>query len=841
VVLVPGEAGVGKSSLLRQFCAGIGASARVLRSACDPLFTPRPLGPLAELAEEIRGGLAAGLGAGADPFDVAGMLLRELKLIAPVVVIIEDMHWADEATLDVVRLLARRVEAVPVLLVLSFRDDQVDRTQPLRMVIGELAEAGRVLTRLHLPGLSATAVATLAGATDLDAAELHERTAGNPFFVTEVIGAGTESIPVSVRDAVLARAARLSGSARDLLDTAAVVPGGAETWLLAAVDPAAIGSLDECVGSAMLTVPDGRARFRHEIARLVVEESLAPGRRAALHRGVLSVLEKDDAGIGDPSRLVHHAEAAGDGAAVLRYAPEAARIAAALGAHREAAQLYAQALSHAERITGQERADLLERYAEEGYLTAVAPEMMDALREALAIHRERGDVLGEGRSLRLLSRHLGQNGRLDEALAADLEAVAVLEQIPPTAELALSYVNLAADYGLRHDPRAHESALTSIRLGEELSCAEAVYAGLNLVGCIEIVSGDMTGVANLERSYDLAEEHGDYVQAGLAHLNLCWMLSLRREWRLVDRYLDPAIAFCRDHGQELSGRQLQSFQMESHLAHSRWDEATAVAEARIANTDPSFAVGRCGALTALGTVRVRRGHSARWTTLDEARDLAGQLGYKHLRAPIAAARAEAAWLEGRHDAVLAEAEAIDPAVLQLDPFAGYELACWRWRAGGEAGNPDALPDPYRMLLSGDRSGAEGWWQDRGQPYQAALAWAGSGDADALRHSLDVLRDLGARPAMMIIIKELRELGENARPGRAATTTHPAGLTAREADVLSLLVAGLRNAEIADQLVVSPRTVDHHVSSVMRKLGAQSRGEAVATAIRLGLVKARRLD
>ncbi len=837
VVLVPGEAGGGKSSLLRHFCAGIGEQAAVLRSACDALFTPRPLGPLAELAEEIRSGLAVGLGAGADPFDVAGMLLRELKQIAPVVVVIEDMHWADEATLDVVRLLARRIEAVPVLLVLSFRDDQVDRTQPLRVVVGELAESGRVLARLRMPGLSGTAVATLAGATDLDPAELHRRTAGNPFFVTEVIAAGTENIPMSVRDAVLARAARLSASARDLLDTAAVVPGEAETWLLAEVDPAAVGSLDECVGSGMLMVSDGRARFRHEIARLVIEESLAPGRRAALHHQVLSVLEKDRAGIGDPTRLVHHAEAAGDGAAVLRYASEAARIAADLGAHREAARLYSRALAHADRLTGQERADLLERYAEEGYLTAVGPETMAALREALAIHRERGDVLAEGRTLRLLARHLGQNGRLDESLAADLEAVAVLEQIAPSDELALSYVNLAADYGLRHDPRARDSALTAISLGEQLSCAEAVYAGLNLVGCIEILLGDLTGVASLERSRDLAEQHSDYLQAGLAHLNLCWMLALRREWQLVDRYLGPAIAFCRDHGQELSLRQLQSFQMESYLAHGSWDEATAAAEVFLASTDPSSAVARCTALTVLGTVRARHGHAGRWTALDEARDLAGQLGYKNLLPPISVARAEAAWLDGRHAAVLAEIEGTDPVAVQLDPFAAGDLMCWGWRAGAGDVDPGGLPDPYRLLLSGDRSGAERWWQDRGQPYQAALAWAGSGDAEGLRHSLELLRTLSARAASTIMVKELRELGESyGRPTRAATSAHPAGLTVREVDVLSLLAAGLRNAEIADQLVVSPRTIDHHVSSIMRKLGAQSRGEAVATAVRLGLVQ-----
>ncbi len=840
VVLVPGEAGIGKTSLIRQFCASIGPPARVLRSACDPLFTPRPLGPLLELAGDIRSGLAAEFGTGVDPFDVADALLRELKRVAPAVVVIEDLHWADEATLDVVRLLARRLAAAPVLLVLSYRDDQLDRTQPLRVVVGELTAAGRILARLHLTGLSAAAVTTLAGRTGLDPVELHDRTAGNPFFVTEVIGAGTSSTPLSVRDAVLARTARLSPSARDLLDVAAVVPGAAERWLLAAVDPAAMGSLDECVGSGILTASDGRVRFRHEIARLVIEESLAPGRRTELNGRVLSALEKEEENdsAGDPARLAHHAEAAGDGAAALRYAPDAARAAAVLGAHREAARLYSLALSYASRLTGPERASLLERYADEGYFTSSGQEAIAALREALAIHRDRGDVLAEGRTLRLLSRHLGLDGRVAESLASDLGAVAVLEKIPPSAELALCYVNLAASYGIRLDPEARDWGLKAIGLGEQVGCAEAVYAGLNMVGCIEILNGNLTGVADLERSRDLAKRHGDYLVTGRAQLHLCWMLGLRREWQLAERYLDSAITFCRDHGQEPWLQQLRSLHMGSHLARCRWKQAAAAAEALLAATDRSSAVARCEALIALGTLRARRGQPGCWRLLDDARELASQLGFAHLLAPVAAARAEAAWLEGRHAALLAEAEVPDPAAPGTDPFTVDDLSYWRWRAGAVGRDPAKLREPYRLLLTGDRPGAAAWWQDRSQPYQAALVWAGSGAAEPLRHALEVLRGLGARPAMAIVARELRELGEpelSPRSG-AAVPAHLVGLTTREADVLRLLAAGLRNAEIAGQLVVSPRTVDHHVSAIMRKLGAQSRGGAIATAARLGLIE-----
>jgi predicted ATPase len=357
IVLVAGEAGVGKTALLRRFCAGVNGSARVLWAGCDPLFTPRPLGPVADLAGVLGGAVAACAGDGARPYDVALALLRELEA-GPSVLVLEDVHWADEATLDVIRLAGRRVGDVPALLVLSYRDDELERSHPLRIVLGDLPGSDR-LTRLELAGLSPQAVAELAGPAGVDAGELHRRTAGNPFFVTEVLAAGTGLVPRSVEDAVLARAARLGGPAREVLDAAAVVPGAAELWLLEALAPAA--ALDECLGSGMVVLGGGRVAFRHEIARQVVEESLPPGRRAGLHRAALAAL----AGQADPdlARLAHHAEAAGDADAVLRFAPAAAERAAAAGARREAAGLYARALRFADALEPAGRAGLLERFA----------------------------------------------------------------------------------------------------------------------------------------------------------------------------------------------------------------------------------------------------------------------------------------------------------------------------------------------------------------------------------------------------------------------------------------------------------------------------------------------
>jgi predicted ATPase len=442
IALVAGEAGIGKTALLQQFTARAAASARVLWARCEPLFTPRPLGPVLELASAIGGEAAARATDRRTPYDMATALLADLAA-APAVVVFEDVHWADEATLDVVRLFARRAAGATVLLVLSYREGELDRSHPLRVVLGDLPGSGQV-TRLELAGLSPRAVAELAGAGQLDAGELHRRTAGNPFFVTEVLAAGTETVPRSVRDAVLARAARLPGTARDLLDAASVVPGPAETWLLEALAPTAAESLDECLGAGMMVLAGERVAFRHEIARQVIEESMPPGRRKAMHRAALTALASRAAGQQDPARLAHHADAAGDAEAVLKHTPAAAARAAAAGARRTAAELYARALRFADTLEPDRQAALLEGFADAAYFTELSAEATAALRKAVAIHAGRGDLVRQGDALRRLGNQLGKDGAMPESQAAISEAVTLLEQRPPTRELVLAYNAMAA-------------------------------------------------------------------------------------------------------------------------------------------------------------------------------------------------------------------------------------------------------------------------------------------------------------------------------------------------------------------------------------------------------------
>lgn len=234
VALVAGEAGIGKTALVDTFVRGVadGApGARLLWGACDALFTPRPLGPLHDMLPECGAALRDLVEGGAERERVFAAFLDEVRGHAPpAVVVFEDVHWTDEATLDLLKFVGRRIRQGLGLVVATYRDDEVGPGHPLRRVLGELSPDA--VRRIRLPLLSASAVEQLALRAGRPSAGLHALTGGNPFFVTEVLGAESQVVPASVQDAVFARATRLGVEARAVLDWISVVPGRTERWLV---------------------------------------------------------------------------------------------------------------------------------------------------------------------------------------------------------------------------------------------------------------------------------------------------------------------------------------------------------------------------------------------------------------------------------------------------------------------------------------------------------------------------------------------------------------------------------------------------------------------------------
>lgn len=840
LVFVAGEAGVGKSVLVEAFCRGAEGTARVLRGSCDPLSTPRPLGPLVDISVQVGGGLELLLRSSGQRHEV---FVAFLSLLAdsrrPALVIFEDVHWADEATLDLLRFTGRRIDTTTALLIATYRDDEVGPRHPLRMVLGDLATLASI-KRMPIPPLSGDAVRQLAQGSDVDPGDLHQLTGGNPFFVTEVLAAGESGIPATVRDAVLARAARLSEPARSVLDAAAVIGFSSEAWLLANVAGPDSDAVDECVALGVLRQrPDAAGFiFRHEIAREAVLGAIPSQRKRLLHETVLSELQRCDSDPDVLARLAHHAEEAGYRDAVLRYAPEAGARAAKLNAHREAMRQFARALRFAGDMVDTDRALLLHEYAEECMRLDHIDEAISSWQEAAAIWHEANQPRREGQIFGELSQAFVMAGRNAEAEDAIRTALELLEPLPEGDELARVY----ALYGhLRMLNRDTTEAIAwgqrAIELGERLNHVRAVINGYNSMGSAMIVSGDNRGIAFLERSLELSLEAGVDLGVSSAYGNLGSATGEMYQFEVAERYLTAGIAFCAERDFDYNRFYMMSWQSLCYLYQGRWSESTDVATFLVRRPNVA-AVSRIMALLALGRVRARRGDPDVWTVLDEALGLSEQTGTLQRLAPVCAARAEAAWLVGDRDKTIAEARrAYDLALKHQHIWHTGELSYWLWRAGEPHDVPDYAAEPFALQIRGRWADAADAWHALVCPYEAARALAESDDQAALRRALAEFERLGSAPMAAVVTQKMRDLGIRGIPRgpRPQTLANPAGLTRRELEVLQNLSEGLRNAEIAERLYLSPKTVDHHVSSVLAKLGVSSRVEAAREAVRLGIV------
>ncbi len=838
MVFVSGEAGIGKTALVRSFCEEVRDGARVAVASFDALSTPGPLGPLIHIAPAL--GLPGDLllQAGTTREQLYHQILTALQRTdAPTILVGEDAHWADEASLNLLRFLGRRVGDLRVLLIVTFRDDELGPSHPLRIVLGDLATAPAV-RRLPLPRLTVEAVRTMAAGKSLDVEAIHALTAGNPFYVSEVVTAGGTGLPASVRDAVLARAARLAPAERRVLDAAAVIGSPVDFELLGeVVEGDAEPAVEACLSAGILEFRDDALLFRHELAREAMLGAMSPVRRLVLHRRVLAALENGPIQRRDLAQLAHHAEAAGNREAVLNYATVAAQQAASLRAHRQAAAQYARALRFADHLPPAERADLLERRSYECYLTALFHEAIAASEAALALRREAGDRLREGDDLRWLSR---LSWFIGDAAAADRfgrEALEVLSSLPASCELAWAYSNQSQLRMLARD--ADESVVwgeRAIALAEQLGETEVLVHALNNTGAGKLLREDESGNAFLERSLALALEHGYEDHVTRAVSNLTWSAMLRYRFLGIEDRLTEGITYAGEHDLDAMWLYLRATRALLHLHLGEW--ANALDEASTLARHPTLtSVTRIIALHVIGLARARLGMDDAGI-LDEALVLAERTGELMRLGPVRAARAEAAWLAGDAPRAVAEARAVlDDALRRRQRWLAGEIALLLARVGERDLPEDGLAEPFALQIQGEWRRAAELWRERGCPLEEARALV-DGDEEAMRHAWAIFDRLGARPDAAMAIQRLRDLGARQLPRgpRAATRANPALLTEREIEVLALIARGATNREIAAQLFLSPKTVSHHVSSILDKLGVSTRAGAAEAAGKLALLQ-----
>jgi DNA-binding CsgD family transcriptional regulator/tetratricopeptide (TPR) repeat protein/energy-coupling factor transporter ATP-binding protein EcfA2 len=825
-VLLSGEAGVGKTTLLRAFADVATAKSRVFEGRCDELSTPRTLGPFRDI---VRDHHLVSDGVSLDERDTIIDVLRAEMSFAqrPAVVTIEDLQWADHASLDIVGYLARRIHELPALLVLTYRDEEVRDNHRLQRLLGSLT--GPSCVRIRLDGLSDAAVGALARTADLDPASVIAAVGGNPFYLSEVIMDGGIAVPLSVRDAVMARVATLPVAGRRALGQISVIPNEIETGLLRYVvdDP---HDLEPAEHRGILQATGRGLRFRHEIARQAVESSLSDAQRVAAHARVLSALLEEGA---EPSVLAHHALGARDFGAVTEFADRAAVDAARVDSHVETVAFARLAIEYGRGLADSDRARL-------HGLAAHALHALNRFGEA-ATHADHAvDVWkatevpppAQGHALLISAR---MSTLLAEPAAARykaMQAIATLEPHGPSHDLALAYSTVAAQDTLRgHFIGAAEWSRRALAVAQLTNSDDVVSHAMGYRGVAKCVTGDDSGLIDLQTAVEIATNigHADYLSVA-AH-NLAVMLM--RWGRVLEArpYLDMADRVATEHRLEMVRFRIAAQRSYVLMWQGRWDEA----EPRLRTLVDSAADAGANAihpLAFLGRLLARRGDPAAAALIDRARDLAAASGEDQKNAIAAAAIIERSWLTGDTAAVRELGIQLLPLAIRTHHrYLRAETLRYLARVGEPVTAFPGCPEPIAAGIAGDWRTAAELWREAGNPYEQGWELAESPDVAVVIEALDIFDRLGATAAGGIVRRRLRLAGVRNIPRgqRPTTRANPGRLTNRQVDILGLLGEGCTNAEIAERLFLSRRTVDNHVSALLRKLGVTSRHEAADAA------------
>ena len=820
LLLISGEAGHGKTSLIEAFVSGLDHRYTVLAASCDPVAVPTPFAALFEIIDDLPPDLAEGIRQGERRQEIFGGMLAVLDS-DPTVLILEDLQWADETTLGLVRYLGRRLANTRSILVLSYRPEEVDTEHPLLVV---LADLGPMASHLVVPSLTLAGVREMAEGVDAEAESIHRATGGNPFFVEEVLASPEEDLPASVGAAIMAGVSKLPTGSLDLLEMVALSPEGLDLRFAETISPETAANIDAACQRRLLVEDRGRLRCRHDLIRLTVDQSIPPARRRRIHEKLLAGLTENTSSRRDMARLAHHAVRAGDAQRAIEYSLAAATFAGSEGANRQARLHYDDALAFRDEMDRATLDRALRGSADVNCATNHLRQATETARDRLKLAGNEHDL---GDRLAWSAFIASRWGNVALARADADRAVQLHEHHQECPELTRAKSVLTTLAVWEGDWRtASDLAEQNVRTASELGSRELLAAGLLSLGKAQALIGVDGWETHLEEAARIGGELGQLETVCSALNSLAFFPYWSLDIRTARERFTTGIEFAASREMDAWYVAMAASKAGCDLAAGEWETAGQVLERAIAW--PTCSSTDCEARVLLATLRCRQGAADADQLVESALTQTDADGTYHERVMASVLAMEAAWLGIVPQDAASDRYRRAKALVERsgDPNATARLRYWASILGWEPLTKSESGVTARVAALSSSG-----FEFEARVLQATL------DAPPLAEIFDWLSRRGAVGTMRALRRDLRDRGVRGVPAspRSSTTSNPGGLTNRQVDVLELLAAGHTNADIAAQLFISEKTVGHHVSAILQKLHVENRVQAAALASEHGLV------
>ena len=838
-VLLSGEAGIGKTSLVKAFCNDLRKDYKIYQGTCDALFTPRPLAPLYDILSQMGKGLSEFSIDIADRTAFFTRFFHELHIQKEAsLIVFEDIHWADEATLDFIKFLARRITQLRCLFILTYRDDEIHSRHPLRNVLGQLNPDS--FNRIQLLPLSRQAVDKMAEEKGFNGEDVYRISGGNPFYVNEILASSSKSVPDNIKDSILSVFNRMEDRAKYIWEILSVLPAGIRIDYIEKIEPLYTTVIERCLDSKILILENGHLFFKHELYRRTVEVSLSPLLRVALNKKILDMLRENFEQNQEIEQIIHHAKNANEYDLVVHYAPIAAKQAASVGAHTEASRLYLTAIEYYQGNDQNILIQFYESYAYECYLINQIKEAIIYTGKSLNLWKKKNDEEKIGNSLRFLSRLWWFDGNRKKAESFGVQAIEVLDKQPTSKAKAMAYSNMSQ---LKMLSDEIEECIAwgekASAIARELNDEETLSHALNSMGSalMTIQSSKSKGIELLKQSMEIALRNSYHEHVARAYTSLGSNSVTLKDYDFARKKLDEGINYCEERDIDSWKLYMLAWKARLNLETGNWKEAYSIADDLLKNENQSPVI-KIGVLLVVATIKMRKGDPDALPLLLEAKIRAFETMELQRIIPALSALLEYEWITGE---TCIETEDLDRTVnmiVQIEKISKKnKFYYWLRKARRQYLPIKERYEGYEGTSSSIVSKEAAAWEKLGCQYEQALTLFEGSDDDK-RKAISIIHQLGATAVYEKMKFEMRGSGIKSIPRgiRKTTQSNPALLTDRELDVLHLLNEGMQNKEIAAKLFISAKTVDHHISAILYKLEVKSRTKAVQEAIRLEIIK-----